>query len=501
MFYSISLAFACSILYFAFTCYGKWYKQHRKVVAALRHIPGPRALPLIGSAYRLMGVKREDRYVLKQQLHVQFPVIMCQWFGSIGQVTLKRAEHLDKILINYNSKNLQKGWTYETLRPWMGDGLLTSTGDRWHQKRKMVTPAFHIGHLEHFCEVFAAKAEVLAEKLRSDIGEPVQIYPFVTRATLDIIAETAMGTVINAQDNLDHKYVSAVYKASELIVRRKVLPWYQFQFLYDVSSDGKLFAECLRIMRQFTNQVLDDRRKSRAQQKNNGISSAKPRPAFLDLLLDESDKPETNLTDDDIVDELQTFMFAGHDTTSAAIAWVVYLLGRHPDIQEEVYAEMLTIFCGSNRAVTTQDLHRMELLDRIIKETLRIYPSVAFIQRKLSEVVQLDSQYRLPTGCEVSVDIALLHRDPRYFPEPERFDPDRFLPENVNGRPSLAYIPFSAGARNCIGQRFAVYEMKMLLSTLIRRYRIKGVGPDERPVEEIVTKPFHGVKVICEERR
>lgn len=492
-------AFVGSILLVYF---GIWCKRHLELVASLRHIPGPKAYPFIGSAYPFIFMKREERFFFKYNLHTQFPEIMCQWFGLVGQVSLKRAEHLGNILFTSN-QHLQKGWTYDFYRPWLGGGLLTTSGDRWHQKRKMLTPAFHFGILGRFCEVFAVKADVLVGKLEtvSDSGESFQIYPFITRVSLDVIAEAAMGTKINAQDHHDNEYVSTVYEASEMFVRRIFSPWYMFELVYNSSSEGKRFAKIVKKMRDFTKQVIADRRKTRQQIKVADSLSEKQRPAFLDILLDEFEKDDTQLTENDIIEEVQTLMFAGHDTISSSVAWVVYMIGRHHDIQEEVFAEIQSIFHGTKRQATVSDLQEMHLLDRVIKETLRLRPPAAFIQRKLSEDVQIDSQYCLPKGCEVCIEISILHRDPRYFPDPERFDPNRFLPVNVSKRPLLSYIPFSAGPRNCIGFRFAMYELKMLLSTLVRNYRFKGVGKEELPIEEIITKPFYGVNVICEKRK
>lgn len=171
-------------------------------------------------------------------------------------------------------------------------------------------------------------------------------------------------------------------------------------------------------------------------------------------------------------------------------------------MQEKIFEELESIFSGSDRPTVLEDLHAMKYLERVIKEVMRLYPPVPSIGRILSEDVQLD-QYFLPKGTPIKVFIYFLHRDPRFFPEPEKFDPDRFLPENTASRHPYAYIPFSAGARNCIGQKFAMYEAKTLLSSVIRNFKITSVeNRDELSlISEIILRTHNGINVKLERRR
>lgn len=162
---------------------------------------------------------------------------------------------------------------------------------------------------------------------------------------------------------------------------------------------------------------------------------------------------------------------------------------------------MDSIFQGSDRSSTLKDLNDMKYLERVIKEGLRLYPAVPKVGRLLDEDVQLD-EYKIPKGCIIGVHIYYLHRDERFFPDPEKFDPDRFLPENMAGRHPFAYIPFSAGSRNCIGQKFAMYEEKSVLSSIFRNYRLKSVDKreDVKIVSELILRPFSGINVTIERR-
>lgn len=196
------------------------------------------------------------------------------------------------------------------------------------------------------------------------------------------------------------------------------------------------------------------------------------------------------------------YSFPGHDTTTAALSWTIFLIGSHPHVQQEIFEEQDAIFNGSDRPATLSDLNEMKYLERCIKEGLRLYPAVTKVGRTLSEDIQLD-EYKIPKGCMIGIHIFFLHRDERFFPDPEKFDPDRFLPENTIGRHPFAYIPFSAGNRNCIGQKFAMNEEKSVLSSIFRNYRVTSVDSREnvKIVSELILRPLNGINVTIEKRQ
>uniref|UniRef100_A0A182QEP1 Cytochrome P450 n=1 Tax=Anopheles farauti TaxID=69004 RepID=A0A182QEP1_9DIPT len=193
----------------------------------------------------------------------------------------------------------------------------------------------------------------------------------------------------------------------------------------------------------------------------------------------------------------------GHDTTTAGISWVLFLLALHPDVQERVYEEIESIFPpGDDRPATVQDLNELRLLERCIKESLRLFPSVSFFGRTLSEDIEI-AGYHVPAGTIVGIHAYHVHRDERFYPEPEKFDPDRFLPENTEARHPYAYIPFSAGPRNCIGQKFALLEEKSIVSSVLRRFRLKSVRTrdEQRIMHELITRPKDGILLYLEARK
>ncbi|KAL6446828.1 hypothetical protein ACFW04_001335 [Cataglyphis niger] len=196
--------------------------------------------------------------------------------------------------------------------------------------------------------------------------------------------------------------------------------------------------------------------------------------AFLDLLLDQNEKDDTPLTDDELRAQVDTFMFEGHDTTAVAIIWTLFLLGNNLEHQEKVHEELEEIFKDSKTLASIKELSQLKYLDMIIKETLRLFPSVPIITRKLAENVKMGN-YTFPKDTTIVLGISLTHRNPEVWSDPKKFDPDRFLPDNSKHRNPYAYIPFSAGPRNCIGQKFALLEEKAILTAILRKWRVKSV--------------------------
>lgn len=200
----------------------------------------------------------------------------------------------------------------------MGEGLLTSTGPKWFKHRKIITPTFHFSVLENFCTVFGENCRVLVDQLStiSDTGKAVNVYPFITRVALDIICETAMGIQIHAQEQKEsNAYITAVYNFSTLVMERIMNPMYHIEFVYERSKLGADTRAALKILHEFTTKVIKDRKQARSLEEKKEIVEddvgSKKRIAFLDMLLDANEN-DAGLTDIDIREEVDTFMFEGN---------------------------------------------------------------------------------------------------------------------------------------------------------------------------------------------
>jgi len=229
----------------------------------------------------------------------------------------------------------------------------------------------------------------------------------------------------------------------------------------------------------------------------------KKRMAFLDLLI-ESAQNGVVMTDQDIKEEVDTIMFEGHDTTAAGSSFFLCMMGLHQDIQAKVVEELDSIFGDSDRPATFQDTLEMKYLERCLLETLRMYPPVPSIARQLNEEAKMPSTgVVIPAGCTVIVATVKLHRRPDIYPNPTVFNPDNFLPEVSANRHYYAYVPFSAGPRSCVGRKYAMLKLKILLSTLLRNYRINATIPEKdfKLTADIILKRADGFKISLEPRK
>ncbi|XP_025990773.2 cytochrome P450 4C1 [Solenopsis invicta] len=459
--------------------------SHYVVRQKLKNVPQVDSFPF-GSAYETMSILPEER--LKKDFEYLAQTckkgIYIQWFLGKPYIFVYKPEYLEHIFPS--TVNITKGERYSVLESWLGKGLVMSTGKQWFHDRKLIGATFHFSILEKFAVVMTEKSEILKnciqQKLDENPGKPINIYPLIVNATLDIICETAMGINIRAQEG-SSKYIEAVQEIAELIMTRAFQPWLWIDWLYYLTPTGKQYKTALKIVHEFADEVI--KKKKLERQSKTGKTELenkddesdigkKKKTAFLDLLLEENAKDDTPMTDDELRSQVDTIMFGGHDTTSVAVCWTLFLLGNNLDHQEKVHEELEEVFGDSEAPATVKQLPLLKYLDRVIKETLRIFPSANVISRELVEDVKLDDHI-LPKDHEVSVPIVLVHRNPEVWPDPLKFDPDRFLPENSKDRNPYAYVPFSAGPRNCVGMRFAQQELKLLVITILRKWRVKSV--------------------------
>ncbi|XP_012219950.1 cytochrome P450 4C1-like [Linepithema humile] len=480
----------------------RYYVIRRK----LRNIPAVDSLPFVGESLVLMRLTEYERTKWFCSFLDKFKDgIFINWIGTQPFINVYKPEYLE--IIFPSTTNITKGTTYDLLRPWLGNGLLTSTGTQWFHDRKLIGPTFHFSILDQFAVILSEKAEIMTKCLEKEMeknpGKAINIFPFAINVALDVICETAMGVNIHAQEVVT-PYTSIVHRTSILTLDRLFRPWYWIDWFFHSMPAGKEYKSVLNILHGFTKEVIKKKKITRQSQKeyakpetedNEFDIGKRKRKAFLDLLLDQNEKDDFPLTDDELRAQVDTFMFEGHDTTAVAITWVLFCLGNNLEHQEKVHEELDEVFKDSEIPATVKELSQLKYLDRVIKETLRIFPSVPVITRKLAEDVKI-GDHTLPKDIDVTLAIILAHRNPEVWPDPLKFDPNRFLPENSKNRNPYAYVPFSAGPRNCIGQRFALLEEKTVLTAILRKWRVKSVKTFEtihyggslilRPIEEVL---------------
>ncbi|XP_013134621.1 PREDICTED: cytochrome P450 4C1-like [Papilio polytes] len=420
------------------------------------------------------------------------------WCFPIASVNIYNPEDVEVILSSM--KYHEKSQAYTFLKPWLQDGLLLSSGTKWQNRRKILTPAFHFSILRRYYASIVENTNRLVESLGKIVDTRVDIVPIMSDCTLNSICESIMGTKLN-DNKIGKTYKNSIHELGAILVKRFITICFYIDFIFNLSELGKRQKKYLGINHNFTRTIINDRKK---HVKENGVNffeetegrddeyrmmySKKKRTTMLDLLI--LAEQEGLIDTVGIEEEVDTFMFEGHDTTATGLSYCLMLLANHPEIQfrllrlyypwillffkDEVILEQKEIFGDTKRTATVDDLHKMTYLDRCIKESLRLYPPVPFISRWLNESVTL-SNYTVPAGTSCHIHIYDLHRNERLYPNPSVFDPDRFLPENVAKRHHYAYVPFSAGPRNCIGQKFAIMVMKSIVSGIMRNFRLHPV--------------------------
>ncbi|BES99784.1 Cytochrome P450-like protein [Nesidiocoris tenuis] len=446
-------------------------------------LPGPRCWPIVGYLITYYSVFSKDPggliTLVGRQLE-EYGGFFSSWtFGSPSCITCD--PDVIKAVLN-NAKYTKKGNPYYLMKPWLGEGLLTSEGEKWKRRRKILTPSFHNKFGELNVGIMNRHAQVLVTEILERSGTPENIWPILKRYGLKVILETSMGIAQDDEDEEYRRFIALTGSTTKAIMSRAVNPSLNRDFVYKRTQSGKKFYEGVKFLHNFTEKVI---RKRRADFERAALSSTREEKdadgederrnrniPFLDRLL------ALGMEDHEIREEVDTFTLGGHDTTSAAFLFILFELGHHPDIQEKVYEEQMRILGDAKRPVEAADLPKMVYLTAVIKEALRLYPPAPLFTRFLEKDVLLPSGRVLPANTNMTISIYHMQRNPKNFREPTAFVPERFLHTpsewNATDRHPFAYIPFSAGPRNCIGQKFAMVEIKATISTIIRNIEIRN---------------------------
>ncbi|ODN00095.1 Cytochrome P450 4C1 [Orchesella cincta] len=451
-----------------------------------KQIPGPPRVPIFGNTFQFVVTSEKLLPLLNS------------WIELYGHRFLYRVGTYEILgLSNPNDIEAKtvKSVDYDQFIPWLGTGLLVSNGEKWAGRRKLLTPAFHFKILERFMDVFNQQSLKFVDIIKAKFqpGEVFDITPLISKLTLDIICETAMGVKINAQDEeRESEYISAISRMKFLQQYRAFRPWLEPSFIWNYFSYGGEEKNLLKILHGFTNEVIKQRKLEHSREANDtdegknaenvdgeNYYGGKKRSAFLDILL-EAQRNGDLKSDEDVREETDTFMFEGHDTVSAGISFTFFLIGNYPDVQEKVYDELCQVFQNdSSRPITMEDIGKLRYLECCIKESLRLFPSVPIVARTIQNNFELDQDVILPPDTLVVILPYQLHRNKEVYPDHLCYRPERFLPDNSVGRHHFGYIPFSAGPRNCIGQKFALLEEKVVVANILRNLKLTSTQKQE----------------------
>nr|WCC58135.1 cytochrome P450 [Pharsalia antennata] len=463
--------------------------KRRRYWRYISEIPGPKGKPLVGNLYDFLATP-EELFLKRRKWAKEFRSIYKTQLFSKAIVVILTPEDAEKVINAHETK----GALYNVMSNWLGNGLLLSQGKKWRNRRKILTPAFHFSILQDFVNIFNKETEDLVKKLEKHCDEPyIDVVEPITEFTLCSIIETSMGIHLNEQKS-GQSYKNAMLSLGEVLIYRLVRPWLLIEPIYRLSKEYQKEKGYVDVMHNFSDGVIAERKKT--FDVNHNSYSEKKKRAMLDLLLS-AQHMGADIDDDGLREEVDTFLFGGHDTTSLAICHALMDLANEKHFQEEVYNEIIDVLGASGKPPTFSDLQQLPFMERCIKETLRLHPSIPLINRLSAEDIKTHSGYTIPKGTNIGVTIYDMHRNPDVWENPTKFDPDRFLPENISKRHPFSFIPFSAGPRNCIGQKYGLCEMKAALCGILRKFRLEPVDTPETVKYrlDVVLRPASKIRV------
>ncbi|KAL5015475.1 hypothetical protein ScPMuIL_009745 [Solemya velum] len=462
----LSVAFATFIIAkvsLAVYQYRKWRKVYDKC-------PGETDNHWFYGEIKKFPTDCESRLKFQYKKVCRYPRFYRTWIGPIVPNILVHHPDTVKILLKTSEpKPRGYGGTYEYAIPWLGEGLLLSGGARWARARRLLTPAFHFDILRQYLKIYNDSCNILMNKIDGAIrtSTSFELFNPVSLCTLDIILRCAFSYDNDCQIRGEvHPYVNAVNELSEMWLERARTPWLHPDVIFKRTDLGRRFQTHCEYVHSVSEDIINRRRATIPDDPAKNIRYLD----FLDILLTAKDDTGAGLTTEEIRNEVDTFLFEGHDTTSSALSWILYSLADNPQFQDRVQCELDEVL-GDRDEIEWSDLPKMEYLTMCIKEGMRLHSPVPFVQRQGTKPVQMDD-ILFPAGTTFTIHIYNLHHNPEIWDRPFQYTPDRFSTENSHKRDSYAFCPFSAGPRNCIGQNFAMNEEKVILAKILKKYKI-----------------------------
>lgn len=427
---------------------------------------------LLGNLHEFPGPSEAGLTWMKERSAEIPDGIAIFWMGPFYPAVNVFLPETAKIILKTSEPKAVQIGTYFNLLPWLGDGLLLAGGKKWERNRRLLTPAFHFDILRPYMVVNNRCTDILINKLEkfAERNEFFEVFTHISLLTLDIILRCAFSYDNDCQlRGESHPYVKAVNSLGEAAVDRTLKPWLYPDFVFYLSPLGRRFKKDCDFVHSVSEEVIKTRREALGRLGTDSVLKHRYLD-FVDILLTAKDADGQGLTDQEIRDEADTFLFEGHDTTSSGISWTFYSLAKHPEhlkrCQEEV-DEVLKY--KTNKDIEWDDLPKLKYLTMCIKESLRLHTTVPIIQRQTTKEITIAGKH-IPAGVMVNIQLYVMHHLERTWTDAEEFRPDRFSHENMDKMDPYAFCPFSAGPRNCIGQHFAMHEIKTILAKVISRF-------------------------------
>ncbi|HVU88334.1 MAG TPA: cytochrome P450 [Pirellulales bacterium] len=442
------------------------------------HPPGPRSL----FGFHLARAMQRDVFGFSMDLARRYGDAAYFRIGPVRFFQFIHPDRVQEVLVKQAKKLHKPRRLKEVFGRWDGEGLLLSEGDLWVRQRRLVQQAFQPRRVEGYAAVMSQLASEMVARwqTRSEIDVVDQMH----RATLDVVCKTLFG--FTADDHAGIRDAVQDLQDAALIEFGRLVPMPDWMPL----ASKRRMRAAIRYM----NHLLDDIiRQHRATGEDRGD--------LLSMLLLSVDHEGDGrgMSHQQVRDEAMTLLLAGHETTATTLVWTLYLLARHPQVQEQTATAVRDVL--GDRLATAADVPRLAAVDCAIKEAMRLYPAVYFTAREAVEEVEIGG-YRIPPGSQIHLLLYAIYHDPRWFPAPEEFLPARFADGGEERLPPGAFVPFGAGPRACIGRAMAMIEATLIVATILQKYRLSlapGQG-EPTPVAQVSLHPAGPVRLTLAPR-
>ena len=418
---------------------------------------------------------------------------------------LNNPDYIEKVLV-YDHRNFTKGKRLQLAKALLGEGLVTSEGDIHNRQRRIIQPIFYPKQITIYGRVITDQSARLDQRWKNK--DSVDILTEMMHLTLSIICKSVLNYDVESEAEDVGKALSICRNYSKRLQNSLGHVLNKIPILPNVKGSRK------------ATETLDKLVYNLIKERREGLeSNVKSYDDLLTRLLQAQDATEsgptvnntttsprgtalssaTRVSDKQVRDEVMTIFIAGHETTANALAWTFYLLSQNPDIEKRLLDELASII-DSNRTPTVDDIPKLKFTEKVLRESMRLYPPVWTIGRSVDKNYTV-GKYIVPSGSTIMMSQYVMHRDPRYFDEPDRFDPERWSSEARSSLPRFSYFPFGGGIRACIGESFAWMEGILVIATIARRWKMSLVPGHRVELDPAITlRPKYGMKMNLERR-
>ena len=409
--------------------------------------------------------------------------------SPLGRATvIARPEWARHVLVDHYSRYQRKSQAYQVLRILFGNGLVTSEGEFWRGQRKLIQPAFHRQRLELIFSMMLNRTMDCGQRLAETAGrrQALDLGPLLSQLTLDIIARAMFGTEVEGAAAEVSRHIALLNEYALHLLRH---PWL---FLVPRRFPTPLNYRQYHALHALNRIVLGIIRARRH-------APARHDDLLAMLLAACEEETGRGMSDDQLRDEVMTIFVAGHETTANAMCWLIHLVSQHPEVEEKMWAELDSAWADGS--LTPERIGRLTYTRQVVEESLRVYPTIWSIGRRCSERDEIGG-FQIPEAMNVVVPIFHFHWHERYWPEPRRFDPERFAPNRRPGAEEMTYFPFGAGPRSCIGNAFALQELLIMTAIFHRHFAFRVEPGFKVEAEPLITlRPKHGMKMLVQLRQ